>query len=155
MFISRNGYFTNIESKINLVEGQPDDSIWSPRHYFKDLMLVDLGNYSLYYSLISINVFIIFLVLHLFFNKLSFNMSIWQILSFYQPFLKHRRFIIEAATKAVLLFPDTEKSFRLLSNNRSLEQSFESCYKSGLVCPAECVSNENVYAKYKNQKEII
>ena len=82
-------------------------------------------------------------------------MSIWQILSFYQPFLKHRRFIIEAATKAVLLFPDTEKSFLLLSNNRSLEQSFESCYKSGLVCPAECVSNENVYAKYKNQKEII
>ena len=76
MFISRNGYFTNIESKINLVQGQPDDSIWSPRHYFKDLMLVDLGNYSLYYSLISINAFIVSLVLHLFFNKLSFNMSI-------------------------------------------------------------------------------
>ena len=31
---------------------------------------------------------------------------------------------IEAAAKAVLLFPDTEKSFRLLSDNRSLDQNF-------------------------------
>ena len=35
--MSRDGYFTNAESRINLVDGETTDSIWSARHYFADL----------------------------------------------------------------------------------------------------------------------
>ena len=70
MFMSRNGYFTNVESKINQVEGQADDNIWSARHYFTDAMLVGLGNCNLYYNLTSINLFqFLFSITSFFFHK--------------------------------------------------------------------------------------